>query len=455
MVKKTIILALCAAASAGAWGEGYQVNTFSAKQQGMGHTGVAMELGAESQLFNPGALAFSKSTFEISGALSAISGHASAVHEGTTYKNSNGVSTPMNISASYRIFDNFYGGVAFYTPYGSAINWGENWPGAVLNQNVDIKLFTVQPTLSWRFLPNLSVGAGLMISWGSVDLNKGLMTGASMNKLMGALGMPAEAMYPAGATPASVNLNGKSNLAVGYSVGALWEINKKWNLGASFRSKMTMTVDKGAASVSYNGAAESFLTPILDNLNHTNFKASLPAPFVFTAGIAFKPIENLTLAFDAQLNGWGTYKALDIEFDQLEAFNQHLEKNYHNAMTYHIGAQWGVTKRLDLRAGMMIDTNPCDKNYYNPETPGQTRIEPSVGLSFRPLEGLSIDFAFMYVQGLGTDGATGHYDDLIYKVAAQQNPALPGILGLTPQGSFTADYKVHAFIPAIGLSYKF
>ncbi len=325
----------------------------------------------------------------------------------------------------------------------------------MLNQQVSIKCFTLQPTLAWRFLPNLSVGAGVMVSWGSVNLDKGLMTATSLNKLMGALGMPPEAMYAPGVTPASVNLNGKSNLAVGYTLGALWEINRHWNIGASFRSKMTMTVGKGAAAVSYNGAAEQLLTPVLDNLNHTNFRASLPCPYVFTAGIAYKPLDNLTLAFDAQLNGWGTYKHLDIEFDNLEAFNQHLIKDYKNAMTYHIGAQWGVTRRLDLRAGLMIDTNPCNKEYYNPETPGQTRIEPSVGFSFRPIKNLSVDFAFMYVQGTGMNGATGRYDDLVYKVAAQTNPALPGLLGLQPEGTFTADYHVHAFIPALGLSYSF
>ena len=454
-MKKSAIIALMLGTAIAANAEGYQVNTFSAKQEGMGHAGVAMPLGAESQLFNPGALAFSDKTFEISGAVSAISAHATATYDGADYKTDNGISTPMNFSAAFRIFDNFYGGLTFYTPYGSAINWGENWPGAVLNQQVSIKCFTLQPTLSWRFLPNLSVGAGVMVSWGSVNLDKGLMTATSLNKLMGALGMPPEAMYAPGVTPASVNLNGKSNLAVGYTLGALWEINRHWNIGASFRSKMTMTVGKGAAAVSYNGAAEQLLTPVLDNLNHTNFRASLPCPYVFTAGIAYKPIDNLTLAFDAQLNGWGTYKHLDIEFDTLEAFNQHLIKDYKNAMTYHIGAQWGVTRRLDLRAGLMIDTNPCNKEYYNPETPGQTRIEPSVGFSFRPIKNLSVDFAFMYVQGTGMNGATGRYDDLVYKVAAQTNPALPGLLGLQPEGTFTADYHVHAFIPALGLSYSF
>lgn len=454
-MKRTTILAAMATLALSASAEGYQVNTFSSKQLGMGHAGVAMKLGAESILFNPGALAMSDKTFELSGSITAISADAWATSNGVKYETDNDISTPMNISSAFKIYDNFYGGIALFTPYGSGINWGEHWPGAVLNQDVKIKVFTVQPTVSWRPLKNLSVGAGLMINWGSVDLSKALLTGSSLNPLLKAMGMPDEALYSPEASPASVNLKGSSNLALGFSVGALWDINKQWSLGMSFRSRSLLTVEKGDARVSYSGAAENMLTPILDNLNNTNFRASLPAPYVLTLGTAFKPIDNVTIALDVQLNGWKTYKSLNIEFDDLEAFNQSLTKNYKNCLTYHVGAQWGVTQRCDLRCGLMVDTSPCDKNFYNPETPGQLRIEPSVGFSFRPMKNLSIDLAFMYVHGCGTDNATGVYDNLVYKVAAQISPDMPGALGLKPQGTFTADYKVRAYMPSFGLSYSF
>ena len=42
-----------AATSLALWAEGYQINTLSAKQEGMGHVGVAMKLGSESMIFNP------------------------------------------------------------------------------------------------------------------------------------------------------------------------------------------------------------------------------------------------------------------------------------------------------------------------------------------------------------------------------------------------------------------
>lgn len=506
-MKKILTAVLAASMAMGVSAEGYQVNTFSAKQEGMGHAGVAMKLGAESQIFNPGALAFMNKTMEVSGSLSAIKSDCTATVDGEKFHTSNKVATPMNFSAAFRIYDNLYAGVTLFTPYGSSINWGKSWPGAALNESVNLKVFTVQPTVSWRVLPNLSIGAGLMIGWGNVNLNKGLVSASTMTDLVNLQYQAQLLQYKAaklaqlqgGAdpgtspsapaqyghlAPASVNLKGDSELALGVNVGVLWDINEKWNVGASFRSRMNMHVKAGDAQVEYaDEQARRILGATLDNINYTNFDASMPCPYVLTAGVAYKPIPKLELAFDLQYNGWKTYRELNIDFDGLDApYDQHLTKNYHNAFTYHIGAQYAMTDRLDLRAGLMIDTNPCDLDYYNPETPGMTKIEPSVGLSFRPIKGLSIDVAFMYVKGMGQTDASVEYANLLapiynsnlatYNAGAQQLnttidalsqrvpagmlPSKQPTLGEMPQKSkFISDYTLHAIIPAIGISYAF
>lgn len=351
-MRKAISTAVAAAISFGAAAEGYQVNTFSARQEGMGHVGVAMKLGAESQIFNPAGLSLSRKVIDFSGSVSAIKATATATHEGKEYTTSNKISTPMNVSAAFRIYDNLYAGVTVYTPYGSSINWGKNWPGAVLNQSVDLKVFTVQPTISWNILPNLSVGAGLMISWGSVNLNKALAPSDNFGNLVELVnesnrlkhqaailegivtGNPVQTPAPEeirytdnGVSPASVNLSGKSEIALGINAGIMWDITDKWTAGASFRSKMNMKVKAGDASVEYNDeVARALLSSTLDHLNTTNFSASMPCPYVFSVGVSYKPFRDLIIAFDAQLNGWGTYKQLDIEFDHLPEFDQNLKK---------------------------------------------------------------------------------------------------------------------------------
>ncbi len=151
---------MTAAAALTASAEGYQINTLSTRQLGMGHTGTALKLGAESMFFNPAGLGFSTSTLDITGSVTGIKATATATVDGTDYKTNNGLSTPISFNAAFRIYDNLQAGVSFYTPYGSSINWTDNWPGAVLNQRVDLKSYTIQPTVSWRITPRLSVGGG-------------------------------------------------------------------------------------------------------------------------------------------------------------------------------------------------------------------------------------------------------------------------------------------------------
>ncbi|MCM1448810.1 MAG: outer membrane protein transport protein [Clostridiales bacterium] len=437
--------------------EGYQVNTLSTRQIGMGHTGTGMHLGGESMFFNPAGLGFMDKHVDLSGSFTAIFAHAEAKQtDGTVNKTANDPSTPIMANAAFSVYDNLKVGVSFYTPYGSGINWTDNWPGAMLNQKVNLKVFTLQPTVAWRVTDKLSIGAGVTVNWGTVDLDKGLIepsTADMMLKILSQTGQLANPSYYGDVIPASVNLNGKSKVAVGFNVGAMYDILDNLTVGVSYRSKVKMSVDAGKASLTYANRQAEIILSELQILNSTNFSASMPCPYVLSFGASWKPVEKLILAADARLTGWKTYRRLDIEFldPVCAAYNQNITKDYRNCWAYSVGAEYALTPRLDLRAGLMLDTSPVNKNHYNPETPGMTKIEPTAGFSFKPVKGMSIDFSFMYVAGLGVDGASCEYADAL---AAKINQLMPSA-GLPLVRKFTADYKVHAFIPSIGVSYAF
>ena len=99
------MLSACAAMA-----EGYQINTLSARQLGMGHTGTALKLGSESMIFNPAGLAFSERTLDISASVTSIKADAKAIHDGATYRTDNGISTPLAVNAAFRIYDNLQAG---------------------------------------------------------------------------------------------------------------------------------------------------------------------------------------------------------------------------------------------------------------------------------------------------------------------------------------------------------
>ena len=469
MIKKFLTLATATAMAISAAAEGYQVNTLSARQGGMAHTGVAQKLGAESMYFNPAGMAFMGNTLDLQGSFNAVFPSASAtLPDGKKYDTDCDASTPLMFNAAFSIYDNLKAGISFYTPYGSGINWGTSWPGAALNQRVKLAAYTVQPTFSWRITDRLSIGAGLTLSWGNVNLDKGLISPSTMDIMVGLLKATGQ-LDPAtpafnGTTPASINIQGTTDVAFGFNVGAMYDINDQITVGAQFRSKSMLKVKKGTASVDYvNSLAQGLLESELALIDHADFSSEMPMPWVLTFGASYRPVDKLLLAFDAQLTGWKAYKTLDIEFlsEQLADYNQHIEKKYKNSWCYSLGAEFAVTNRFDVRAGLMVDTSPVNKNYYNPETPGMTKVEPTVGLSFRPISSLSIDLGFMYVAGMGVDNASCEYADLlggqmIKKLTAAGLPQQQiEALGFKPSGTFTADYKLHAFIPSIGVSYSF
>ena len=141
---------------------------------------------------------------------------------------------------------------------------------------LNLAAYTVQPTVSFKICDRLSIGAGLMITWGNFDLSRsllsqatrqGLITGMldpNITQLTAAIGngaLTGEELAQAQATLqmlqqgkgylentmdqsiVSAKLSGNANVAVGVNAGILWDINDHWSLAMSYRSRMNMKVD--------------------------------------------------------------------------------------------------------------------------------------------------------------------------------------------------------------------
>lgn len=462
----------CAATSVSA--EGYQVNSLSARQGAMGHVGVALKLGSESMHFNPAGLVFMKKPMDMSLGGTAVFSNISYKKDGYRAETDNPVSTPLYVYAGFKIYDNLAAGISFTTPYGSSIAWDKNWAGAHLVQDISLKAYSIQPTLSYKILDNLSVGAGMMIDFGKVELSRALMPMgklSQMARLIAADFGGIDAMlqqYPQLAptleaigkyddvAPVSATLTGKSSVRLGYNIGALWDIDEKWTIGVSYRSKINMQVKRGTAELNYANETEfkekiqnpvnGLLTAlgkedkyklIIPPLNEGTFQAEMPLPSNFNVGLTFRPSDRWTVSGEVQFVGWGAYKELSIQFTEnvLNGYNIQAEKNYKNTRIYRLGGEFKATHRLDLRAGVYFDESPVRSGNYNPETPGMNKLGLSAGFSFRPMEYLSVDVSMLYTQGFSRNGS---YTDAL-------NPIPP----------FEGRYASNAFSPSFGLSFSF
>lgn len=437
--------------------EGYQVNGQSAKQGGMGNAGAALKLGAESMHFNPAGLGFMEKTIDLSAGVSAIFANAEFSKDNYKHEADNDASTPIYFYGGFKVYDFLSVGLSVTNPYGSAMNWGKNWAGSGLIQDIALKSFSIQPTAAFKIGDRLSLGAGLMIMFGDFSLSRALIPAGKLESLR-ALGAVSPELGAAIAptldkfkdiAAASATLEGNADVKFGYNIGAMFDVNDKITLGLSYRSKVMMKVGEGQATMDYANEAElnqliALVNPYLPKekkivvppLDKGTFVAELPLPSNVTAGISYKPIEKLILTGEVQFVGWGAYEDLNVQFSQevLEGYSINAKKEYKNSRIYRLGGQYAATNRLDLRLGFYFDESPVEDDYLNPETPSMNKLGTTVGLSFRPLERLSVDFSFAYITGFGRDGS---YTDQI------------------SGDSFGGHYKVNAINPTIGLSYSF
>ena len=474
----------------------------------MGHVGTAMKLNSESIFFNPAATAFQDSKFDLSvgaaGILSYCTYTPSPTMENGFYsgnrpewESDNEMSTPIYAYFNYKPSDRWAVGLGFFTPNGSSMNWGDDWPGANLVQEINLAAYTVQPTVSFKLCDRVSIGAGLMITWGNFDLSRSMLpvaTGsataagglqlaasklqaqvdqleqlpstpeiaaqiAALNGYIGQANAGAGyfAANHAGEALVSARLEGSADVAVGVNAGIMWDINSEWSLGMSWRSRMNMKVGSGRAALSYvSPETQQYLTllnalstmaggsEVIPGLDRGTFSAELPLPTTVTWGVSFRPAPKWEFAVDLQWVGWSAYEALNVEFNEKELGIDPIYsvKNYSNTLTFRFGGQYRACDWLTARMGMYVDESPVSSDYLNPETPSMTKVSYTAGLSFRPRKYVSIDVAYCYVSSADPE-RTGSYPIYSY----QDDTKLESI--------FSGNYKLHAHVLSFGVGFNF
>lgn len=444
-MRKISITLLSLLVSVGVMAEGYQINLSSSKQLGMGHIGASMKLGAESMIFNPAGLAFMTSTNEVTLGGNAIFSKVSYKNGSTTAESDNPVSPPIYGYYGRKLGENLAVGVSINNPAGNGLYWGDTWAGASLVQHISLKAFSVQPTISYKFWDKLSIGAGLTINFGEFELAKALIPAGGLAGLASAVPSLAPVInYYAAKPAASLVLSGKSEYSYGFNVGILYDVTDQITVGASYRSKVDLSVAEGEADVNYPGpvmrnviqtaatAMPSTFKPIIW-LENASFSASLPIPANLNVGVTYKPTDYFTLAAEVNYTQWSVYEKLDIVFDNELLGTSTLTKNFKNSFTYRLGTEIAASEKLQVRFGVIYDMTPVDLTKYSPETPGANKLSLTAGLTYAPCEKIEYNLGFQYLNGAHTSGS----------------------VPVSPTATFSGTYKTIAYIPSFGVSFKF
>lgn len=438
MTVKTLLLAggtLLGSATA-ALASGFQVNLGGQQNIGMGGVGVGLSLDQAAMFYNPGALAMVRENGVQVGANFAIARGSFVSGNGGAQRDlQHLVVTPFNFYAGFGPKEGKYKfGVAVYTPYGSQLRYADQWEGRYALTEINLQAVYVQPTFSYAFSPQFSIGAGLtMLAYGAANIQRDL---------------------PLPTGTGHLTLDGKADFQLGFNAGAFFKPSDKLSIGLAYRSQIDARLKGGSVNVAGLPAAGSASAgAISSQFTATNFDSTLPLPAMASAGIGIMPNDKLTIGFDAALVLWSAYRTLDFSFSgnngnagTATAANSGLvggkatstsKRYYQDALAFRLGGQYKATEQLTLRLGTAYDFAAVKDGYVSPETPDADRLIGTAGVTYQPTPHLGIDASFQFERFMKR---TQTQADLLNN-------------GTTDRVAGT--YRTDIFIPGIGVRYSF
>lgn len=375
---KKILISTALFAGVLSYAGGFRVSLQGVKQLAMAHTSAHAE-DASVTFFNPAGMSFIPSKLSVAAGGFGISSKVTYQNLTTleSYSTDNPMGTPIYAAVAYKVLDNLSLGFNFSTPYGSTVEWPDNWAGKEIVENIELKAFYFQPMVSVKLSPWVSFGASYIYAKGSVDWTKAV-------------------------TQLGGNLNLKDDKASGhgFGLGFYFRPEEKLDVSIAYRSPVYMNADKGKATFNISQALYSSVR--LDANGQDNFKAVLPLVDEYTIGVTYKITPKWQVSGDFNYYGWEKYNKLTLDFENALAGNQADDptknvtpKNFHNSKAFRIGTQYMITDKVAGRLGYYHDESPYDDAHFSPETPSFDANVITGGIGFK-LNKLGVDLSGAY-----------------------------------------------------------
>ncbi|RKG77320.1 OmpP1/FadL family transporter [Corallococcus terminator] len=350
-MKKTLsLVAMLAAGTSQA--AGFQIDTHSARATGMGGTATAALDDSSAVYYNAANILGVKKldiTLGDTGILPSITfQRVGGEQEGQKTT----LSPPPHFFVAYKPFQKLAVGVGVYTPFGARSRWEDGFSGRFRGNESSLATYYINPTIAYELHERFRFGVGLDIARATIELTRGLDFVNSEG---------------------SIHLGG-ADWGSGFNVGVQATVLENLKFGLHYRS---------AIQINFDGKADFQNIPaeFQSRLKDQSARADVVLPSTVTAGLSYSPMDRLLLAFDASWVDWSTFSELAIRFDDSSIDNP-LPKRWHAKWKYALGAEYGVTPALNVRAGFVYDPSPSPNNTLTPDLPDANRIKATLGLGY-------------------------------------------------------------------------
>lgn len=275
------------------------------------------------------------------------------------------------------IDDKWAVGVGVYVPFGMISDYEGGFQGRYFGDYSEVRVITVQPTVSYRFNEKLSVGFGPTLNRIDGELQSATINGATPGRNDG-----------------RVKVKG-NDTAVGFNLGVLYELTPNTRVGATYHSKVEYTLE-GDTKISGVGFGP---------FSGSKYDASLDitTPESVDMSLTHELNNDWTLYAGAMWTRWSRFEAIVIENEGMSPFLPSSlkpiveEQDWHDTWSYAIGAAYKLNKTWTLRSGIALDQSPTNNVHRSPRIPTGDRTAVSLGLAWNPTDDVTVDLAYSYL----------------------------------------------------------
>lgn len=372
MLKKlSVVLMLSVLLADLSYGAGFALYEYSARGTAMGGATVANKAEPASLAVNPALITELDGTQAQLG-LTVVTANAKTIVAGQQRGLKNDVWYLPNFYVTQKWSDQVSVGLGGFSRYGLGgeyKNW-ETWAGSQLAYKVKLETFSFTPTIAVKANDEFSVAMGLEAMVIGFTQNSTLMPGATAN-----------------ATAYEISGSGVSwggNFSFIYRP----EWAEKWSLGAMYRTKVKQNL---------NGRIHAGMEYAARNIFDDDAKGAITLPDSLTAGVSFRPTEDLILEAGIVGTFWSAYDQILIEYSDRESTPTiHNKKDYKDTYRLNFGAEYNLNPNWAVRAGYVFDKSPINAHAMDTLVPVDDRHIASVGAGYHN-DTWSVDLSYSHI----------------------------------------------------------
>ena len=296
------------------------------------------------------------------------------------------------------INDSMKFGLGVNSPFGLATEYDNNWVGRYHGVLSDLKTVNFNPSLAYRINDRVSIGGGLDIMLGTIDLSSAIDFGSVC-----VAEISAGFCTTQGADPQTVDgfadLSGDNldNISTGFNLGITFEVASQTTVGLAYRSEVEMKITGDADFTIPSNPTIQTLAALSGAFIDTGLKSTVDLPASLSLSASHQ-ISKFTILADISWTGWSSFQELRIVYDNPNQPDTVTTEEWVDTLRFALGFDYQYSDALILRTGVAFDETPVPSaERRTVRLPGNDRTWLSFGLTYLINKNMTMDVGYSHL----------------------------------------------------------